>query len=52
MKGLTEEQFINFFEENHPEKLKYNPKILDIVGNNVVFEMEGHKGTFCVNITM
>ena len=51
MKGLTEKRFINLFEKHHPDKLKYNPKIVEIIGNSVVFEMEGHKGTFCINIT-
>lgn len=50
MKGLTEEQFINFLEEHHPEKLKYSPTIIEIAGNNVVFEMRDHKDNFCVNI--
>ena len=51
MKKVTEDLFIKFFEEHHPEKLKYNPKIVEIVGNNVVFKMNEYKGSFCTNLS-
>jgi hypothetical protein len=50
MKEITQVIFIEFIEKHHPEKLKDNPTIIEIVGNNVVFEMENHPGKFCLNI--
>ena len=52
MKGLNKELFLRYLERHHPEKLKYCPTIIEIVGDNVVFEMRGHKDNFCVNIKM
>lgn len=50
MKNITKEIFLDFFEKHHPDKLKYKPKVIDIIGNNVVIEMTGHQGYFCVNV--
>ena len=50
MKVVDEKSFISFMKRNNPEKLRYDPKIIEIVGNNVVFEMKEHKGQFVVNI--
>ena len=50
MKVVDKESFISFMKRNNPEKLRYDPKIIEIVGNNVVFEMKEHIGQFVVNI--
>ncbi len=50
MKELNNELLLRILEKYHPEKLKYNPTIIEIVGNNVIFEMRGHKDNFCINI--
>lgn len=50
MKKITKDLFIEIIEKYHPEILKDNPKIIEIVGNNIVFEMKNHPGQFCVNI--
>ena len=50
MKKLTQDIFVEIIEKYHPEKLKNNPTIIEIVGNNIVFEMENHPGKFCFNI--
>jgi len=42
--------FDNIIQKHHPEKLIYKPTIVEIVGNNVVFEMENHKGRYCITI--
>lgn len=33
-----------------PEKPNYNPKTIDVIGNNILFKMNNHKGLFCVSI--
>ena len=50
MKEITQYLFIELIEKHHPEKLRYNPTIVEIVGNNIVFEMENHQGKFCINV--
>ena len=50
MKEITQDFFIEIIEKYYPEILKDNPKIVEIVGNNIVFEMDNHQGQFCVNI--
>ncbi len=52
MKVSNNKMFLSILGEHHPEKLKYKPIIVEIVGNNVVFEMLDHKGYFCININM
>jgi hypothetical protein len=52
MKVLNNKRFLSILEEYHPEKLKYKPTIVEIVGNNVVFKMSGHEGYFNININM
>ncbi len=52
MKELNSDLFLSILEKYHPEKLKYSPTIVEIVGNNVVFEMRDHKENFCININM
>ena len=39
-------------ERNNPDKLRYDPQIIEIVGNNVVFEMKEHEGHLVVNIQL
>ena len=41
MTKFKKELFDEIIKKHHPEKLAYNPKIVEIVGNNVVFEMNG-----------
>ena len=50
MKVVDEKSFLSFMKRNNPEKLLYDPKIIEIVGNNVVFKMNQHKVHFVVNI--
>jgi hypothetical protein len=52
MKELNNELFLSILEKHHPEKLKYKPTIVEIVGNNVVFKMRDHKENFCININI
>ena len=47
---ITEDIFLVFFKKHHPHKLKYEPKVVEIIGNNVVIEMKNHKGRFCVTV--
>ena len=47
---ITNTKFREFIVAHYPEKLKDNPKIVEIVGNNVVFEMENHEGRYCVSL--
>lgn len=42
--------FREILQKHHPDKLEYNPKIIEIVGNNVVFEMEQHNGRYCMSL--
>lgn len=50
MKVVDEKSFLSFMRRNEPETLRYDPQIIEIVGNNVVFKMKEHKGHFVVNI--
>lgn len=50
MTKLKKDLFDEIILKHHPEKLAYNPRIVEIVGNNVVFEMENHEGHYCMNI--
>lgn len=50
MKKITKDLFDDIIQKHHPEKLVYSPTIVEIVGNNIVFEMENHKGQFCINL--
>ena len=50
MKELTHDLLIRFFEEHHPEKLKYKPRVVEIIGSNVVFKMDYHDECFCTSI--
>ena len=50
MKEITQDVFIDYIEKHHPEKLKDKPKIVEIVGNIVVFELEDYEGKFCLCI--
>ena len=47
---ITNTKFIELIVAHHPEKLKHNPTIVEIVGNNVVFEMENHEGRYCMSL--
>ena len=50
MTKLKKDLFDDIIKNHHPEKLVYNPTIVEIVGNNVVFEMDNHKGHYCINL--
>ena len=50
MKIITNTKFREFIGAHHPEILKNDPKIVKIIGNNVVFEMENHEGRYCINL--
>jgi len=50
MRKVTKKIFFEFFKKYHPDKLKYKPKVVEIIGNNVVIKMKDHKGYFCVNV--
>ena len=52
MKVVDEKSFLSFMKRYKPETLRYDPKIIEIVGNNVVFEMKEHRGLFVVNIQL
>ena len=52
MKKLNNELFLSVLEKYHPEKLKYNPTVIEIIGNNVIFKMRDHKENYCININM
>ncbi len=52
MKVSNNEIFLSILQEYHPEKLKYKPTLVEIVGNNVVFKMSGHEEYFIININM
>ena len=47
---LIQEQLNSYLMKYNPEKLRFNPKIIDIIGNNILFKMNNHKGVFCVSI--
>jgi len=42
--------FDEIIQKHHPEKLIYKPTIVEIVGNNIVFELKNHKGRYCITI--
>ena len=50
MTNIKKELFDDIIKKHHPEKLVHNPTIVEIVGNIVVFEMENHKGRYCMNL--
>ena len=50
MMKIKKALFDDIIQKHHPEKLVHNPTIVEIVGNNVVFEMENHEGRYCINL--
>ena len=50
MRKLTKDLFDDIIQKHHPEKMVHNPTIVEIVGNNVVFEMENHEGRYCMSL--
>ena len=50
MTKVKKELFDDIIQKHHPEKLIYKPKIVEVIGNIVVFEMENHKGQYCINL--
>ena len=47
---ITNTKFREIIGTHHPEILKNDPTIVEIVGNNVVFEMGNHEGRYCVSL--
>lgn len=41
---------ISYFQKNHPEKLKYQPKVIEINQDNEVFGMTKHVGILTLKI--
>jgi len=50
MTKFKRDLFDDIIQKHHPEKLVHNPTIVEIVGNNVVFEMEDHTRRYCLNL--
>jgi len=50
MTKLKKDLFDEIIKKHHPEKMVDNPTIVEIVGNNIVFEMKNHEGHYCINI--
>lgn len=50
MTKITEELFLEFFEKHHPDKMKFKPKLIEVMGDIVIFGMRNHSGRFCVNV--
>ena len=47
---IEKELFEDIIQKHRPDKMVHNPRIVEIVDNNVVFEMENHEGRYCINI--
>ena len=51
MTKIKKALFDDIIQKHHPDKMIHKPTIVEIAGNNIVFEMENHKGRFCINIS-
>lgn len=41
---------LEYLKLNNPDKLNYSPKVVEIIGSIVVFEMKRHDHLYCVSI--
>lgn len=41
---------LDYLKLKNPEKQNFNPKIIEIIGNLVVFELKHHNRLYCVSI--
>ena len=48
-KEWWEIQFMKWMETKHPDKLKYNPKLINITDTEIVFGMSKHYGRLHVD---
>jgi len=50
MMKIKKELFEGIIQKHHPYKMIHKPTIVEVIGNNIVFEMENHVGRFCITI--
>ena len=50
MMKITQKIFIRYMELNHPEKMKFKPKLISVNGNKVTFGMAKHYGILTLTI--
>ena len=48
--GKIEEMFQKWMEIYHPEKMKFNPTIIEVRNKEIIFGMRKHYGDFHIRI--